>query len=100
MRYILGLNILSLLVFVVFFNFLPPEIPLYYSFPTIEEQLAPLIFIFLPILIADLFIVLNNFLVSKFFPESKDFNILLRNISYFLITSAFYMFIKTIFLVI
>lgn len=100
MKYLLAIDFLSLLLFAFFYPVLPPEIPLYYSRGAVEEQLAPLIFLFLPIFFANLFVVLNNFLIASFFSDKDPFQKLLHYTSYFLITAAFYMFIKTILLVV
>ena len=96
----MGVNLLALAIFLIALPVLPPEIPLFYSYPTAEEQLAPLVFIFLPLLAADFFAVINKTLVVFLFGEKESFEKLLTYISYFFVLSAFYMFIKTIILVV
>ncbi len=93
-------NLFIALVFLATLPLLPPEIPLFYSYPSAEEQLAPLVFIFLPLLLVDFFIILNYFLVKKFFSNHREFNKLLSYTSYFLLAAAIFMIVKTIFLVI
>ncbi len=99
-RFLLGINLLALVIFIIALPVLPPEVPLFYSYPTAEEQLVPLVFIFLPLLAADFFVVLNKALVVFLFGEKESFEKLLTYTSYFFVLSAFYMFIKTIILVV
>jgi len=50
---------LGLLSFFAFFSRLPPQLPLFYSRPWGEEQLVEPLFLFLPLIVAGGFLVLN-----------------------------------------
>lgn len=52
----------------VFWGRLPPQIPLFYSKPWGQEQIAPNVLIFLPTALSFLFFTINIFL-GKFFAD-------------------------------
>lgn len=69
-------NVLMLAVFAIRFTHLPPQIPLFYSMPWGERQLADTwLILMLPIFLNLLFFT-NNFIYRRFFPE----NLLVRKI--------------------
>ena len=54
----------ALLFLAIFWQKLPPQVPLYFSKPRGEAQLAPTIFIFLPLLISLLLLFTNSWLAQ------------------------------------
>lgn len=55
----IGVLLIGILAAVVFWTKLPPQIPLYFSRPWGEEQLAKPVFIFLPLVLSSIFLSLN-----------------------------------------
>lgn len=96
---LLGANILLIVTFLLRFNTIPPQIPLFYSKLWGESQLGDYWMIFiLPVFMNFLFFI-NKYIFSKFYSE----NIFLKNILYyldlFLIISFTLIFIKILFIV-
>lgn len=59
----------GLAAIIVFWQKLPPQVPLFYGKPWGEEQLASPIFLLLPLLAAGIFLAINTLFVS-FLEES------------------------------
>ncbi len=80
-----------IIVFFLRWNTLPPQVPLFYSQPVGESQLADTWLIFLIPLLLNLIYFLNNYLYQKFFlnyPLTKkifDYFALFLTISFTLI---------------
>lgn len=70
-RVSLGLILISLLVLVVAWRFLPPEVPLFYSLPYGQSELAGRLFLWLLPAASLLIFFLNFQLAIKFFSEEK-----------------------------
>lgn len=70
-RVSLGLIFLSFLALVFAWRYLPPEVPLFYSLPYGESQLAGRLFLWLLPVTSLLVFCLNFQLAIKFFPEEK-----------------------------
>jgi hypothetical protein len=60
-----------LLTIIVFWNKLPPEIPLFYSKPWGQEQLAQTPFIFLPITVSLVFLAINMIIAKQMFNKEE-----------------------------
>ena len=92
-----NITIISILVFK--FNTLPPQVPLFYSKTTGEDQLADTWSILILPLFMNLLFFLNNFIYRRYFRD----NILVQKILYFLnlflIVSFTLILIKIIFVV-
>ena len=86
-------------LFILRFNTLPPQIPLFYSKPWGEDQLADSWMIFLLPVILDLLFFFNNFIYQRFFPENMFVKKIIFYLNLFLILSMTLIFIKIIFLV-
>ncbi len=96
---LIGADILMGLTGLLKFSHLPPQIPLFYSKPWGEDQLADLwMIILLPILMHVLFFF-NKFVTRKFFSQDD----LVKKIMYYLnigiIVGITFIFIRIIFLV-
>lgn len=91
--------VLMIIVFLIKVNNLPPQIPLFYSLPWGENQLAETWMIFIIPILMILFIFINNFLEKKFFLNNN----LIKKIFYYLnlliIISFTYIYLKIIFLI-
>lgn len=61
--------IIGLAAIIVFWQKLPPQVPIFYNKPWGEEQLASPIFLFLPLGISGIFLAVNTLFVSVL-PES------------------------------
>ena len=96
---LIGSNVIMIGLFVLRFSTLPPQIPLFYSKPWGEDQLADSWMIFLLPIILDLLFVLNNFIYKKFFPENAFVKKVMNFLNGFLIISITLIFIKIIFLI-
>ncbi len=94
-----GSDALMIIAFLLRFNRLPPQIPLFYSRLWGEDQLADTWLIFLLPVFLNLLLFLNNYLLKKIYADNE----LIKNIFYylnlFLIISFTLIFIKIIFLV-
>lgn len=92
-------NVAMILVFILRFNTLPPQIPLFYSRPAGEEQLADLWMIFILPFLLNFFYFFNQYVEQKFFSD----NSLIRKIFYYfniaLMIIITFIFIRIIFLV-
>ncbi len=96
--FLLSLFIL-ILVFIIKINNLPPQIPLFYSLPWGENQLAETWMIFFIPLIMILFIFINNFIEKKFFFENDFIKKIFYYLNILIIVSFTFIFLKIILLV-
>jgi len=96
---LLSANFLMILAFLFKFNHLPPQIPLFYSKPTGESQLAEWWFIFVLPLILDCLYLLNFLIYKKFFFENQFVNFFIYYFKLFLIIVFTVIFLKIIFLI-
>jgi len=96
---LLGADVLMIITFILKFSKLPPQIPLYYSQPWGEGQLADSWMIFLLPIFLNLLFFINQYIFNKFYHG----NIFIKKIFYylnlFLILGFTLIFIKIIFLV-
>ena len=63
-------NILVVAIFLLNINRMPPEIPLYYSRPPGEAQIAPWWMLFALPLVMNALVVLNGYLARRVFREN------------------------------
>ena len=93
---LIAANVLMILTFILKFNNLPPQIPLFYSKPLGEDQLTDTwMIIILPLLLNILFFI-NNFISRKFFSEHELAKKILYYLNLFLIISFTFIFVKII----
>lgn len=96
---LLGGNFLMLIVFILRWSKMPPEIPLFYSQPWGERQLADWWVIFLLPIILNLLFFFNRYSQKKFFPENQLVIKIIEYLNLFLIFSFTLIFIKIILLI-
>ncbi|MCX7955747.1 MAG: hypothetical protein N2593_01390 [Patescibacteria group bacterium] len=97
------LIIVNLLMFLIFFlrlNLFPPQIPLFYTKPEGELQIAESWMIFLIPFLLNLFFFINNYILNNFFlNEELPIRKIFFYLNLFLIIGFFLIFIKIIFLI-
>jgi hypothetical protein len=98
-QYLLVGDVLMTIVFLWRLNHLPPQIPLFYSRPWGEDQLADTWMLVFPPLLLNLLIVLNNYLYKKFFLGNILVKRIIDYVSIFLVVSFTVIFIRIILLV-
>lgn len=96
---ILIINVLMILIFFVEFGHLPPQIPLFYSKPWGEDQLAEVWMIFLLPVLLDIFVVGNYFIVKKIFSGDLYVKKLLSYVNIFLVAVFFLVYLKIFLLI-
>jgi len=92
-------NLIMTLFFILNFNRLPPQIPLFYSKTWGENQLADLFMIFLLPFFLNLFFFLNNFIYANFFSENILVKKIVDYLNIFLMIIIPIIFLRIIFLV-
>ncbi len=97
--YLIAGDILMVGIFTIKFSTLPPQIPLFYSKPWGEDQLADTWMIVLLPLLLNIFYVLNNYLYRKFFLGNIFAKKILDYLNLFLIAGFTLIFIKIVLLV-
>jgi len=96
---LLTCNLLMITTFLWRFSTLPPQIPLFYSKITGEEQLGDTWMIFLLLILANIFYFLNDYVVKRFFSQNEFVKTILKLLNIFVVISLSLIFIKTIFLI-
>lgn len=98
-KLLLGADAVMVLLFLLKFRTMPPQIPLFYSRPWGESQLADYWSIFILPIFLNLLFFLNQHINNRFYKD----NYLIRDIIYylniFLIISFTLVFIKIVFIV-
>jgi len=92
-------NLTMILTFLWRFPTLPPQIPLFYSKISGEEQLVDTWMIFLLLVLSDTFYFLNEYIVKKYFSQNEFVKTIFRFLNIFVIVSFSLIFIKIIFLI-
>ena len=92
-------NLLMVAVFAIRFTHLPPQIPLFYSRPWGEPQLADLWYILLLPIFMNLFIVINIWIPKKIAYEKPIALDIFRALSWVVIISFTSVFLKIVLLV-
>lgn len=95
--YILS-SIIVLVTYLWRFKRLPPQIPLYYSRPAGEENLANNYMIFIIPFLATLFIIINSFISKKKYAENELLQNVIYTVNLCLIIVSSLIFIRIIFL--
>lgn len=95
--YLIGANIVMIVVFILKFPSLPPQIPLFYSQPWGEDRVGELWMIVLLPFLLNVFFFMNQFFAKKFFPEDSFIKKMAEYFNLFLIITLTLIFIKIIF---
>ena len=96
---LIGANVIMALAIILNLNHLPPQIPLFYSKPSGEDQLADIWMIILLPLILNGIILLNNFFIKRFFSKDEFVKKIFYYLNFSIIIAVTFIFIKIIFLV-
>jgi len=89
-------NLILVLSFFIRFSSLPPQIPLFYSLPWGEDQLADNWMIFILPITMDLLFFVNYYVYSKYFQGNVFIKKIIDYLSLFTIISLSLIFIKII----
>jgi len=92
-------NAIMILTFILKFNNLPPQLPLFYSRSWGEAQLVDSWMIFLIPLLLNLLYITNNYLYKKFFLGNNLIKKTFNYLNILLIIGFTFIFVKIIFLV-
>jgi len=92
-------NIIMGAVFAFFYKTLPPQVPMFYSRQTGEDQLGEWWMLFFIPLFMNLLIALNSFLVRRYFPDNDFVRKVRDYINIGLVVSLTAIFLKIIILV-
>ena len=96
---LLTCNLLMVVTFLLRFSTLPPQIPLFYSKITGEEQLGDTWMIFLLLILANIFYFLNEYIVKNKFPQNEFVKTIFKFVNIFVVVCFSLIFIKIIFLI-
>jgi hypothetical protein len=100
MIYLLGVvNFLMVGIFAIDYGNFPPQIPLFYSKPWGEDQLAEVWMIFLLPVLLDIFVIGNYFIVKKIFSGDPYVKKLLSYVNIFLVVVVFLIYLKIFLLI-
>lgn len=97
-KVLLVTNTVMVLFFIFRFSSLPPQIPLFYSKPWGEDQLADSWLIFILPLTMNVFFFSNLYFCKKYFQENVFVNKIISYLNLFIIITITLIFIKIIFL--
>lgn len=98
-KLLFGADALMIITFLLRFNRLPPQSPLFYSRLWGEDQLADTWLIFILPVFLNLLFFLNNYLFKKIYSDNEFIKKIFYYLNLFLILSFTLIFIKIIFLV-
>lgn len=91
-------NLVMIVVFLLKLNFLPPQIPLFYNL-TGEKQIADTWMIFILPFLLNIFFILNNYLLKKYFLNHQLVKSIFDYLFLFFLIGFTLIFLKIIFLV-
>lgn len=90
-------NIVIALVFVLKFNNLPPQVPIFYSLPLGEDQLGDVWMIFILPFLMNFIFVFNNLINQRYFKENSLIKEIFFYLNLFIVVSFTFIFVKIIF---
>lgn len=97
--FLIGSDLLMILIFFLKSSGLPEQIPLFYSLTWGEDQLAEQWMIFLLPIILNIFFFVNQFIYRKFFMEHQFIKKIFFYLNFFLICSFTSIYLKIVFLI-
>lgn len=98
-KLLLGADVLMIVTFILRFNQLPPQLPLFYSRLWGEDQLVDSWLIFLLPVFLNLLFVINNYIFKRFYSDNTLIKSIFYYLNLFLILSFTLIFIKIVFLI-
>ncbi len=98
-KFLLGADALMIITFLLRFNRLPPQSPLFYSRLWGEDQLADTWLIFLLPAFLNLLFFVNNHIMKRYYSDNELVKKIFYYLNIFLIVSFALIFIKIIFLI-
>ena len=98
-KLLLGADALMIVTFLLKFNQLPPQLPLFYSRLWGEDQLADTWLIFLLPVFLNILLFLNDYLSKKIYFDNKFIKNIFYYLNLFLILSFTLIFIKIVLLI-
>ncbi len=96
---LIGANCIAAIGIALRWSALPPQIPLFYSLPTGEDQLVEWWMIFILPLLMNILVICNMFIASKISLQNIFDQSVLRYTNYAVIFILLYVFLRIIFLV-
>lgn len=98
-KLLFGADALMIITFILRFNRLPPQSPLFYSQLWGEDQLVDTWLIFLLPIFLNLLFFINNYIIKKIYSDNEFIKKIFYYLNIFLIFGFTLIFIKIIFLV-
>lgn len=93
------INFLMIGIFFVNLNYIPPEIPLFYSKPENTGQITEFWMILIIPILLNLFFFLNNYVLKKIFNNEKIIKKIIYYLNLFILISFFFIFVRIIFII-
>jgi len=91
--------VIMISLFAVKYSMLPPQIPLFYTRPWGEEQLADIWMIFMLPFLMTIFFLFNNYVSNRFFKDNELIKKIFSIVNIFIIITFTLIFTKIIFLI-
>lgn len=89
-------NLIMALTFVLRYSHLPPQIPLFYSYPSGEDQVVDLWMIIILPIVMNVFFFTNQLLLRRFFRGNEVIKKLINVTNIFLVVAITLIFVKII----
>jgi len=99
LKFLIGIDVITIAVFIWRFPHLPDQIPLFYSKPWGEAQIADSWYLFVLPVLMNVFFFFNRYIAIKFFPEEAVFEKLLRITNIILMMGFTAIYFKILFLI-
>jgi len=97
--FLLAANVIMISVFLLKFNHLPPQIPLFYSKTWGESQLAESWMIFILLILLDFSFFINRFINKKYFPDNLLVKKIFTYLNLFIVIAFTAIFLKIILMI-
>lgn len=96
---LIGANCIVAIGIALRWSVLPPQVPLFYSLPTGEDQLVEWWMIFILPFLMNILVLLNLFIASRISIQNMFVHSVLRYTNYAIILTLVYVFLRIVFLV-
>ncbi|GIW64012.1 MAG: hypothetical protein KatS3mg091_814 [Patescibacteria group bacterium] len=71
-KLVFAVDALVIVIFAALWRFLPPEAPLLFSYLDDEDKLVRTYFLIVPLVLANIFFFINEYILTKFFADVQD----------------------------